>query len=428
MITVQAPWALWVSGAAALGVVLAHLLSVGRPPELALPTTRFVPVGPLEAVSRARALRDLLLLLLRVLVVILAGAAFAGVRVTPPRAPVASLVVLDLPQQASDTAGWRTAARAALADVRRPVLGLVTSDGRTMAGEPLAQRTFVDTVSLARWEASASSLAGALLAARREAAVQAAHADSLALVVISPLRADVTAAALPAARATWPGRVDLVPVAWTNVATDVAADVAADAATDSWTDTMPMPVRTRRRYGAPSGDDSAFARRGGTLIVWPDSARRAPTDGALADSTFAVVTHGVALVAPLHRARRVPEGAQPRAWYADGSVAVGETVLGAGCVRWVGFAEPAGDALLTGSSRPLRAVLEGGCEPITWPRLADSMRAALAGSGSLAPSTRLTAGENEASAPVAPWALLAALCLLLIEQLVRTRAQRVGAP
>jgi len=80
MIAVQAPWVLWVSGAAALGVVLAHLLSVGRPPELALPTTRFVPAGPLEAVSRARALRDLLLLLLRVLVVLLAGALLAARR------------------------------------------------------------------------------------------------------------------------------------------------------------------------------------------------------------------------------------------------------------------------------------------------------------------------------------------------------------
>jgi len=319
--------------------------------------------------------------------------------------------VLDLPHQASDTVGWREAVRASLADGERVMLGLVTSDGRVLTDELSVLRTFADSVSLPLRDGLGASLAGALLAARREAAALAVRADSLALVVVSPLRADVTAPALLAARAIWPGRLQLAPVMTTSDAPDAPR----------------APVSLQTALGAPSADDSAFARRGGTVVVWPDTARQASPGRAADDSVFAVVARGGALVAPMRRPSTVPEGARPRAWYADGTVAVGETSIGDGCVRWVGFSEPAGDALLTGAARRLRAVLDDPCAPSDWAALPDSVRVALAGGGPLASRQLLAAGDVETASALAKWLLMAALGLLVIEQVVRARVRR-GTP
>jgi len=403
MIAVQTPWVLWLSGVAAIGVVLAHLLSVGRPPELALPTTRFVPEGPLDAVSRARALRDLLLLCLRVLAVLLAGAAFAGLSMAPSRMPRGTLLVLDLPRVATDTTAWRDSVRAQL-DAGAPVFGAVTSDGRVVSGDAMALRAFADTVPLLAGAPNASSLAGALLTARREASTAVARADSMSLVVISALRDDAATPALRAARATWPGRVALsvVPPA---PATDTSA---------------PLTVRTV--FGEPLAEDSTFARQGGVLVVWPDSARG--NAAASADSAFAVVARGLAVVTPMRRVLRVPTDATAGAWWPDGSVAIGETSLGAGCVRWVGFDTPAGDALLTGSARGVRSVLGAPCGAIAPPLLSDSLRAMLAGTGAVASRAALVGNAEASASTLARWLLLAALGALLVEQVLRSRTPR----
>lgn len=397
------PWVLWLSGAAAIGVVLAHLLSVGRAPELALPTTRFVPEGPLHAVSRARALRDRLLLGVRLLTVLLAGAAFAGLNVAPSRVPRGTLLVLDLPQRAADTMVWRDSVRAQL-EAGAPVLGLVTSDGRSVSGEAVVLRAFVDTLSLLAGTPNSSSLAGALLTARREAGTTAARADSMSLVVISALRDDAATPALRAARATWPGRVALSVV----------------PAVPPIDPRAPFPVRTV--IGDPVVEDSTFARQGGVLVVWPDSA--GGNAAAVVDSGFAVVARGLAVVTPMRRALRVPPAATPNAWWPDGAVAIGATALGAGCVRWVGFDAPAGDALLTGSARGVRSVLDAPCGASAPPLLSDSLRAMLVGRGAIASRAALV-GDAEASASRwARWLLLAALGALLVEQVMRSRPPR----
>ncbi len=406
MIAVQTPWVLWLSGVAALGVVLAHLLSVGRPPELALPTTRFVPNGPLDAVSRARTLRDLALLCLRVLAVLLAGAAFAGFSMAPSRAPLATLLALDLPRFASDTMAWRDSARATL-DARAPVLGVVTSDGRSVRGDAAALRTFVDTMALLASDPNGSSLAGALLVARREAATVAARADSMSLVVISPFREDAAIPALRAARATWPGRVEL-----TAVPSAPVGDTAA-------------PSTVRRAFGVLLAADSAFARDGGVLMVWPDSA--IANSAATADSGFAVVARGLAMVTPMRRVPHVPANATPNAWWPDGTVAIGETPLGAGCVRWIGFDAPTGDALLTGSARGVRAALDAPCGASAPPLLSDSLRTLVMGSGAIASRTLLVGDADPNASTLARWLLLGAIGALLIEQAMRSRVPRRAA-
>lgn len=406
MIAVQTPWVLWLSGLAALGVLLAHLLSVGRPPELALPTTRFVPEGPLDAVSHARALRDLLLLCLRLLAVLLAGAAFAGLRLAPTRAPVATLLALDLPRYAIDTTAWRDSVRAQL-ETRAPVLAMVTSDGRAVEGEPSVLRAFVDTVTLPAAGANGSSLAGALLAARRAAHRLAARADSMSLVVVSALRDDAATPALREARATWPGRVALATVPAGMALTDTSA---------GW--------EVRTVFGAPRAADSTFARDGGTLIVWPDSARESAVTRTAADSAYAVIARGVAMVTPLRRAVAVPATATAVAWWPDGTAAIGESPLGRGCLRWVGFATPAGDALLTSAARGARAVLDAPCDSAIPPVLPDSLRTMLIGDAAMASRSALTADADANASSLAKWLLLAAIGVLLLEHAVRNREPR----
>lgn len=402
MITLQTPWVLWLSGVAALGVVLAHLLSVGRPPELALPTTRFVPPGPLDAVSRARALRDLALLSLRVLAVLLAGAAFAGLQLAPTRAPRATLLVLDLPQFALDTTAWRDSVRAQL-EADTPVFGVVTSDGRAVTGATVELRVFVDTVTLLASAPNTGSLAGALLTARREVGAVAARADSMSLMVVSALRDDAATPALRVARRTWPGRVEL---------TVVPSAPAADTS---------VPATIRAVFGAPRADDSAYARQGGAVVVWPDSARGTADPRTVADSAFAVVARGLAVVTPMRRVPQVPAEAAAMAWWPDGSVAIGETPLGTGCLRWVGFEAPVGDALLTGSARGVRSVLDAPCAASVPTALSDSLRAMLVGSGTIAARSSLVGDAETNASTLDKWLLLAAIGALLVEHAVRSR-------
>ena len=70
---------LWLAVAAiAAGVVFAlHLITTRRPPAAPLPTARFVPGGDARAASRASRPTDVPLLLLRVLALVLLGAAVA---------------------------------------------------------------------------------------------------------------------------------------------------------------------------------------------------------------------------------------------------------------------------------------------------------------------------------------------------------------
>jgi len=95
MISVLLPWVL---GAAVLGsavVFVWHLLSVRQPPELLLPTTRFVPDAEASSVARRPRPNDLLLMLPRMVAVLAIAAAFAGVRCATSGAPYARLVYAD---------------------------------------------------------------------------------------------------------------------------------------------------------------------------------------------------------------------------------------------------------------------------------------------------------------------------------------------
>jgi len=93
--TFLAPWALWAAGAVSAVVIALHILASKNPKVMALPTTRFIPDVPLRATARALRLSDVLLMLLRVAVVMLAGVAFARPELTRARRAVGRVVMVD---------------------------------------------------------------------------------------------------------------------------------------------------------------------------------------------------------------------------------------------------------------------------------------------------------------------------------------------
>ena len=253
------PWVLAATLAAVGGVIAAHLLSVRRPPELLLPTAMFLDDRKVRAVARATRPSDRWLLLLRIAALLLAGLALAGLTWTGRRAAVASIVVLDARGNAevgnadvgnvsvADSLAWRDAIARAMRATGAESLPMVVvrSSGRV---QQLAAGAAWDSV----WPSDSGTLASALLAARRAAPLVAMQADSIALHVVSPLREDVTASALEAARNGWPGRIAV----WAVVA-DSGRDAEADSATQ---DAANAEVRSNVRDDVVA---AAFARRGG---------------------------------------------------------------------------------------------------------------------------------------------------------------------
>ncbi len=444
--TAAFPWVLAGALVAVAGVIAAHLLSVRKPPTLWLPTARFVPEQTVRAVSRARTPSDRALLAVRVLTVLVMGAALAGVTYAGATVPVTSLLVLDR-TVVTDSGAWRTAMQSAVAE-QAPVAAVVV-DGRVVHARDVALETFVDTLSPAQGsDETNASLAAALLMARRAAPGVAEGADSVRLVIVSELREDVATPALDAVRSTWPGRVTVVPVeagAGSGVDTDADAPAPRGTVRDSvtvradgddviaaafarWGD-LPA-ARARVVRDVITREDSAFAESGGVLVAWAPSAIP-PGWSARGDTMQAMIANGRAIVTPFHRSAAAPaEPADARAvvWWADGSAAVSEEALGAGCVRWVGFEPPAGDVMLGMSARGVLSALAGACGArgtLGAPApLGAEQVTRLAGDGPLARAQALRDATTSGPSPATRWLLLSALVLLVVESVMRMRSPR----
>jgi hypothetical protein len=149
MISILLPWML---GAAVVGsavVFLWHLLSVRQPPELLLPTTRFVPGAEASSVARRPRPNDLLLMLLRMVAVAAIATAFAGVRCAAADAQYARLVYVD---HSSSTDSLRASVRdldsASVVDVASDTVGRwIRLDLQTDPGVALA-RVWSDVAAL----------------------------------------------------------------------------------------------------------------------------------------------------------------------------------------------------------------------------------------------------------------------------------------
>ncbi|MEP6692703.1 MAG: BatA domain-containing protein, partial [Gemmatimonadaceae bacterium] len=202
-----APIFLAAGAVAAFATAVLHFLARRRPHEVPLPTARFLPERAAEAATRSARPSDLLLLAVRVLAVLLAAAAFARPLLRGARRPVARVVLADVSRDVRARAEMRDSVRAlaAAGDV------VIAFDSAARVMTPDALDSLGSTPP-----AAAGSVSAALVAARRSVALLRDRADSVEMVIVSPLAADEVDAATARIRATWNGRARLVRVAAAN--------------------------------------------------------------------------------------------------------------------------------------------------------------------------------------------------------------------
>ncbi len=420
-----APLALAFGAVAAAAVVALHLLTTRRPPPLLLPTARFVPVSEARAVARASRPTDLLLLLLRLLAVLLVAAAFARpVRdAVGPR--VRTVVLLDVSASVADRAAAAARARE-LSGVGGAVIGFDTA-AREWPLDSVASLAAAVTASTTGGPAR-GALSPAFVAARTAAARIARGADSLRLVLLSPLAEGAVDAATPALRAGWPGRVeierlvaapDTAGAPRVQVVTPLDDDPIAPAL-----DRLPAArgahlVRLVR--AAATASDSAWARAPGrVLLVWP--ARF--TQPVAAEGVSALGPTPAPLVAPLARLPiPLSDGATVIARWSDAAPAAIQVTAGAGCIRTVGVGLPlAGDLTLRAPFTHFVEALVAPCAGIRGAAMPDSSVRWIAGTGPLAGARALAADAAHDATTLPAWLLAAALTLLAVELLVRRRS------
>jgi hypothetical protein len=411
-----APWALVIGALAAVGAVLLHLVARQRPAAYSLPTTRFIPERRTLVSRAATRPRDLLLLALRALLLLMAGAAFARPVLLPRRGAVARIVLLDRSRAVASATDGVARARAIVGDGVPTVLVAFDSV------PTLLSTTSWDSLAAAPRSGAVGSLSAALVAARRAGPAIAERADSVQLVLVSPLAASELDSATQIIRDLWPGAVRLERIA-----------LRVDSG-ETWQLDHPVPARdplgpsvasvrssrggriTRLIRTALRPADSAFARDGGTVVRWDSAAAAHPMPEGLAMGDDVIV-------ASLGRTAMSSRGSIAARW-ADGAAAATEVPLGKGCMREVGVALPAaGDIALHPPFQRIARALLSPCNRATGEHAADSLAVArLAGNVSnAARGDELRTAESRPS-PLARWLLAVALLLAFLELLVRTRA------
>lgn len=409
--TFLAPWALAAGAGAALVVAALHFFALRRPTPAPLPTVRFVPELPAVAATRARLPADRVLLALRMLALLMVGAAFARPARVPERRPLTRVVAVDASRAVRSAAEARDSARR----FTRPGDVFIAFDSAARV-VPRRRGPEVPAFSLTR---ATGSLSAALVAALRARGAARAVADSLELVVVSPLAATEWDAATAALRALWPGEVRLVRVGARVDSAGVPRVTLTGAATDDplratlmllgATSSAAAPVRLAR--GDVTALDSAWADSGGVLVRWPAILatsgwrQRSPSDTA-----GAVVVGSVVVAAAFAPTALPPEG-QAVAWWADGTPAATERPLGRGCVRSVAVPVPAaGDLVLGTAMQRLLRALTAPCGAVVSSARATSAGnagalARLAGQRGMEPGTE---PGTPRTVPAAPWRMLGA--------------------
>lgn len=422
--TFAMPFFAWIAAGVAAATVALHLLAWRRPPETPLPTARFAPERPVRLVSRAVRPADLALMALRVVIVLLVGFALAGPTLAPHREGVGRVVVADR----SNTAAPGAIADAVRAQFRAGDALVVFDSSAREVVSPSADSVTRDNV-VAR-----GSVSPALIAAIRAARRLERERDSVEIVVVSAFAGHELDAATRSIRQTWPGPVRVVRVAATpndSAAAPARVEVRAP-------DGDPVSVAlglvgavaggasVRVVRDALTSADSAFARSGNAVVLWP-AARAAGFGGRLqSDTAYGVTALGgegsATVVAPFVRTTTPPVGRVVARW-SDGEVAVTDGALGSGCVRGVAVPVPSvGDLSLSPAFRRFAARMASPCAgAVAMPALSDSALAVIL-PVSLTDSVRTAVAAVSSPAPVTKlgaWMLALALVAALAEMWLR---------
>ncbi len=425
--------------AIALGalVVGLHFIVTTDPKTAPLPTARFAPERPVREKSRALRFNDLLLLLVRVPLILVVGAALAGPVLQPKRRALARIIVVDRSRSVASASEVADSARG----MHAPGDALVLFDSSATVVREFAR----DSLATLRRSTRRGRLTPALVAALRLASEMHQNADSVELTIISPLSGRELDAATDSVRALWPGAIRLVPVSAMADTVPENISMLSGAADDPLRLALPPshgPESVRIARATPSAADTAWAGASGHVLVeWPRGASLArlatPWVARAARDTVGAVRAGdVVVVAPFIRYAALSESATPTlplshsptpsrvvARWVDGEPAAIERRLGAGCIRTVTVDVPAlGDLVLQPRFARLVAALTepcGGAEPSAVASRAQLAALAAAGRGRAAGSA--FPAPEALRVPLAPWLLAAALGLAAGELVMRRR-------
>ena len=147
MISFLHPGFLYAAGVAAAAVVALHFLVSEQPRAGVLPTVRFFPDVEVRSTALTVRLSDLLLLLIRVLTLMLIGAAFAQPQLKPSRSAILRIVALDVSRDVkggsdmSDSAAKYLAGRNFGSRIRFSCDGSVTGVGTEFGGDIPLERS-----------------------------------------------------------------------------------------------------------------------------------------------------------------------------------------------------------------------------------------------------------------------------------------------
>jgi hypothetical protein len=425
--TFLAPGFLWGAIAAAAGLVALHFIVTRQPRAALLPTARFVPDTPATATARDVRPSDLLLLLLRVLIVLAAGAALARPVMKPSRRADGRVILLDASRSA---ASLREVVDSSMA-LYRDGDAVVVFDSSARSLGPRAR----DSLGSIGASSEAGNLSAALIAGLREASALRDRVDSVELVIVSPLLAEERDAATDSIRKLWPGRARLVRVAAQTDSAPVGSgpivirsipDDPLTVAVSIASKQLPRATARIVRNATITAEDTAWASSDAhVLVTWPVDGRpsfaipRTPVD-----PSGGILSGNARLIAAFDRRWRFPtdslRAARVVARWADGEPAAIEKRLGQGCIRSVAVPVAAvGDLVIRSEFVALVKEIAGPCgEPRSMEPLASAVIASLSGRGGLAPSDAFRARQDVAS-PLAPWLFGIALAAALVELFVR---------
>jgi hypothetical protein len=420
--TFLAPGFFFASLAVAAAVVALHFIVTRQPRAGILPTARFVPNMPATATARATRPSDIPLMLLRVLLVLAAGAGLAKPVLKPSRGAEARVILADVSRSFSDSTVLRDSVRALYRS--NDALVVFDSAARVISG------SVSDSINALRSAGGRGNLSAALLAAVRAASGIRDRADSIELVMVSSFAAEEFDAATDTVRKLWPGRATIL---WLAETSDTRQENKVEISGRA-DDPLQVTVSALRNDTSANGliirsisSTDSIVSDGRPMIEWQETARPRGAVTRLSRDTIGGVVSGNALVVSAFERRWMfpadsIRGSDVVARWIDGEPAAIETASGRGCVRSVAVPVPAaGDLVIRKDFERFVAALSGDCISITSKIPAnDAAVVRLAGQGGLAPREAFRPRSDIRSA-MAPWLLGIAIAAAIAELFVRRR-------
>jgi hypothetical protein len=429
-VTFLAPSYLFASLAVAAAIVALHFIVTRQPRSAILPTARFVPDTRATTIAPARRPSDLLLMLLRVLLVLAAGAGLARPVFTPRRGAEARVILIDVSRSARDSTAIRDSVRAIYRN--QDAVVLFDSSAR------LATENVSDSIEALRPTGRRGNVSAALITALRAGSALRDRADSLELVIVSPFAREELDAATDTIRKLWPGKARLVRVA--APAVDMAAAPSSLTISAAADDPLAVTVGLAKATATASGRIDRGNAPGppggasvGPLIGWPASTRpRFAAPRTVRDTVGGVMAGDAVVVSTFDRQWSFPpdslRGAEVIARWVDGEPAAVEKPDGNGCVRSVAIpVTPIGDFVIRHDFVRLVAAFSRPCSQITSLIPADpAVVAKLEGKDGLAPRSAFQP-LTDAHSDLAPWLFALAIAAAIAELFVRRRARGATA-